>query len=140
MRLVGRRRAPLTGTGVCRVREQSFAPQSVGPGPRLKRLCACVCPIDRPAAPAGVIGVVRRKRHEAVSAPGRWLPCPRLLRLLRGRDDVGAGAGPTTLKQHFQLVILVVTLGLIFVDVVLVVVEVAAWSSSKGRRGGRGGR
>ena len=43
-------------------------------------------------------------------------------------------------RQRFQLVILVVTLGLIFVDVVLVIVEVAAWSSSKGRRGGRGGR
>ena len=36
--------------------------------------------------------------------------------------------------QRFRLVILVVTSGLIFVDVVLVVVEVAAWSSSKERK------
>ena len=41
--------------------------------------------------------------------------------------------------QRFRLVILVVTSGLIFVDVVLVVVEVAAWSSSKGTRGEREG-
>ena len=42
-------------------------------------------------------------------------------------------------RQRFRLGILVVSLGLIFLDVVLVVVEVAAWSSSKGTRGEREG-
>ena len=51
----------------------------------------------------------------------------------RGRERKGGQD-----RERFRLGILVVSSGLIFVDVVLVVVEVAAWSSSKGRRGGRG--